>query len=117
MADRWGRTVPKATRHGRRSVLCAAIAFALVVGLCVTFAISADGDFQQWPSITGSAFVTYLVAVPVLHFAGLFFGLWGLVAQGDSKTLSIFGLLINLCLLGAGLFVLVFLLPSLTEFR
>lgn len=107
----WGRNavpVVGATplpRYGLRSILCAILAFSLVIAALI-FMVNVPNDAPEATSdaATYALLAAYFIAAPLLHITGVVFAILGL-ARGDSKIRCIAGLLLNvvLVMIGAGL--------------
>ena len=91
------------SRLGRRSLLCALVAFLLaVVGIGGFAATPADAPEIVKDVSTVSFMVLFLVAAPAIHIFGILLGLTALFRVGDSKGLALLGTLLNLILILAG---------------
>lgn len=110
---RWGRnatvaaeTAGAAPRYGRRSVLFA-LAALFLVGASFSFLVAQSGrDAGVWETVGNvAALASYLVAAPILHGMGLISGVRGLFGAGGSRVTSLFGILLNLALVGTGLYI------------
>ena len=107
----WGRNaVPLAgivapPRYGLRSILCAILAFSLVIAALI-FMVNVPNDAPETlaDAATFTMLGTYLVVAPLLHIAGAVFAILGL-ARGDSRIRCVVGLLLNIVLvmMGAGM--------------
>lgn len=91
------------SRLGRRSLLCALLAFLLAAAGFVIFAAMPDGAPEILKDVATVGFmVLFLVAAPAVHIFGVLCGLTALFRVGDSKGLALLGILLNLILVLAG---------------
>lgn len=107
---KWGRAglldasaAQPVSRLGRRSLLCALIAFLLAVAGIGVFASTPSGAPEIFKDVSTVSFlVLFLVAAPAVHIFGILCGLTALFRAGDSKGLAVLGILLNLILVLAG---------------
>ena len=107
--SKWGRVVSvdagvePPSRLGRRSLLCALIAFAIAVAAISIFALVPTGSPEIINDAATVAFlVLFLVVAPAIHVFGIFCGLTALFKAGDSKGLGALGVVLNLLALTVG---------------
>ena len=91
------------SRLGRRSLLCALVAFLLAaVGIGIFAATPSSAPEIVKDVSTVGFMVLFLVAAPAVHIFGILVGLTALFRPGDSKGLALLGILLNLILVLAG---------------
>lgn len=121
---RWGRSAAAVAelgagrpRYGLRSVLLGLLAL-LLVGASFTFlAVRRGDDSDLWATVANvAALASYLVAAPILHIAGIVYGIRGLIA-GSGRVMSVVGILLNLTLIGTGIYIGTLAVGSIGAFR
>lgn len=90
-------------RLGLWSLLCAFLAFGLVIAALV-FMINVPDDASDTMTniATTAMLLAYLLVAPVLHITGVVLGVGGLIRGGESRVRCILGIILNLVLVGIG---------------
>lgn len=119
---KWGRNAEPGSgtagsHDGRRSILLALGALTLVVAALAFMVGLPTGTAEPWPTIaTFAVAASYFLVAPLLHLAGLVFGIRGLVRGGERRLPCVFGILLNVGLVVAGVLVLMAVLPAMGAF-
>lgn len=121
----WGRNAGTATTSPARagwsragkSVFCALLALGsvLVPGAALT-ALPTDVPEYLSTVVTIAVALAFLVVAPVLHVAGIVFGLMAAFGRGDKRLLGGFAAVLNLGLLALGVFLLAMASSSIGAF-